>query len=177
MFANRRFLILFSVLIFFVIVTIFLIGDIFYYKVDFELKTANVNLVQKSSEDEELLFETTEENETEMSILRFNESKEIFITCKNKIKLFTPKRMDTKYDEQVIRRHPNLPHFLINGSRLMNLIPPIYKIRWSGLLYQESWKSYPKCLLYSANFDARMQTGPGKDNFGKKFALLSVLII
>ncbi|KAL7637968.1 UNVERIFIED_CONTAM: hypothetical protein RMT77_011581 [Armadillidium vulgare] len=149
MFANRRFLILFCFLVFFVIVTIFLIGDIFNYKIDFETQeNANVNLVQKLSEDEELLFETTEENETEIS------------TCKNKIKLFTPKRMDTKYDEQVIRRHPNLPHFLINGSRLMNLIPPIYKIRWSGLLYQESWESYPKCLLYSANFDARMQTGP-----------------
>ncbi|KAL7642109.1 UNVERIFIED_CONTAM: hypothetical protein RMT77_007983 [Armadillidium vulgare] len=63
------------------------------------------------------------------------------------------------YDQNFIKRHPNLPRFLVNATKLSTAIPDLSRIRWSGIVYQESWKFSPKFLLYSANFDSRTKYG------------------
>ncbi|KAL7633859.1 UNVERIFIED_CONTAM: hypothetical protein RMT77_015820 [Armadillidium vulgare] len=82
-----------------------------------------------------------------------------FVKCDKQHQLYKTVKLDEKYDPKVLRRHPNLPLFLTYAKIISILIPPIYRIRWSGTVYQESWKEHPKCLLYSANFDSRLPDG------------------
>ncbi|RXG56659.1 hypothetical protein Avbf_06872, partial [Armadillidium vulgare] len=78
--------------------------------------------------------------------------------CSNKFELLKLHHFNETYDDVIIERHPNLPKFLTESGIVSSSVPDIPRIRWTGTVYQESWKKSPKFLLYSAFYDTRLNS-------------------
>ncbi|RXG51177.1 hypothetical protein Avbf_09644 [Armadillidium vulgare] len=59
------------------------------------------------------------------------------------------------FNISLVDSHPNIPLFLLKSNTISTLMPDVHEIRWTGMVWQESWRNYPKFLLYSAHFDSR----------------------
>ncbi|KAB7499699.1 hypothetical protein Anas_14194 [Armadillidium nasatum] len=59
------------------------------------------------------------------------------------------------FNISLVDSHPNIPLFLLKPNTISTLMPDVYEIRWTGTVWQESWRNFPKFLLYSAHFDSR----------------------
>ncbi|KAL7641969.1 UNVERIFIED_CONTAM: hypothetical protein RMT77_007843 [Armadillidium vulgare] len=115
------------------------------------IKTSDVNNLDQLRFN--ILEETLEEEEFE-----FEDKIRLQPECENHFEIKTLEYRTEKYDDVTIKRHPNLPEFLTYSNNISSSIPDIPSIRWTGTVFQESWKDSPKFLLYSAHFDTRFNS-------------------